>query len=293
MRRGRAFGFLDGGRGLVAALLGSMMVVVFARLLPADVASATLAQRTAALTSVIWIFTGLTLGTAILVWFVVPDQDPSGDSTSARASLWTGIRQTSRMPAIWIQAGIVLCAYVGYKATDDFSLLARDTLGYDDVAAAQLGTISFWARPIAAVGAGLLGDRVGLSRVSLLSFALFLVGALVLALGVLQPGMHWLLLMTVLGTSLAIYAFRGFYFALFQEARVPVAVTGSAVGLVSIVGYTPDVFMGPLMGHLLDRSPGPLGHQHVFAVAAGFAVLGMILTLLFRRVAAANGSVDI
>jgi sugar phosphate permease len=64
---------------------------------------------------------------------------------------------------------------------------------------------------------------------------------------------------------------------------VPLAVTGSAVGLVSVIGYTPDVFMGPLMGVLLDRSPGELGHRHVFAVVAGFGALGVVLTWCFRR----------
>ena len=93
-----------------------------------------------------------------------------------------------------------------------------------------------------------------------------------------------MLVVTIVGTSVGIYAVRGLYFALFQEGRVPLAVTGSAVGLVSVIGYTPDVFMGPLMGHLLDRSPGALGHQHVFAVVATFAVIGLIATLLFQRV---------
>ena len=39
------------------------------------------------------------------------------------------------MPTVWLQAVIVVCAYVGYKATDDFSLLAHDALGFDDAKA--------------------------------------------------------------------------------------------------------------------------------------------------------------
>jgi hypothetical protein len=38
------------------------------------------------------------------------------------------------------------------------------------------------------------------------------------------------------------------------------------------------------MGFLLDRSPGELGHRHVFAVLAIFSVIGLISTLIFRRV---------
>lgn len=282
--QGRAFGLLDGGRGLFAALLGSIMVAVFALLLPTDPAAATLAQRAAALTTVIWIFTGLTLLVALLVWLVIPEP-PRSTVARRRQPLWTGIRDVARRPTLWLQAGIVVCAYVGYKATDDFSLLARDVYGYDDVAAARVGTLSFWARPLAAVGAGLLGDRIGLSRVTQLSFAGLLIGSLAIAGGLLEPGLHGLLLLVVLGTSVAIYGLRGLYFALFREARLPLAVTGSAVGLVSLVGYTPDVFMGPLAGFLLDRSPGAAGHQHLFAVVAAFAALGLLLTWRFAGLA--------
>ena len=45
-------------------------------------------------------------------------------------------------------------------------------------------------------------------------------------------------------------------------------LTGTAVGVVSLIGYTPDIFIGPLMGYFLDEYPGALGHQCVFALLA-------------------------
>ncbi len=109
-------------------------------------------------------------------------------------------------------------------------------------------------------------------------------GSLAIAAGTPYLGVHWLLLVTVVGTSAGIMALRGIYFALFGEARVPLAFTGSAVGVVSVIGYTPDVFMGPAMGFLLDRSPGALGHQHVFGMVAIFGMIGLLSTLVFRRI---------
>ena len=177
-----------------------------------------------------------------------------------------------------------MCAYVAYKSTDNFSLFARDALGYDDVSSAQIGTLSLWLRAIAPFASGLLGDRIGVARAVSLSFGLSIAGNLVIAAGVLGPGVSWGVFVAVIaGASLATFGLRGLYFALFEEARVPVAFTGSAVGLVSVIGYTPDVFAGPMMGYLLDRSPGALGHQHVFAVVAGFAALGLLAALLFGR----------
>ena len=73
------------------------------------------------------------------------------------------------------------------------------------------------------------------------------------------------------------------YFAVFEEAKVPLEFTGSAVGIVSVVGYTPDIFMGPLMGYILDRHPGAHGHQDLFLFLAGSAVVGLLATVAFQR----------
>ncbi|MBX2871746.1 MAG: MFS transporter [Saprospiraceae bacterium] len=281
--QGKAYGILDGGRGLVAALLASISVAIFSALLPVDPAEATLAQRTSALTQIIWIFTGFVVFAAMLVWFLVPEGQGSQAGYTRKKLTLSGVKAVVRLPAIWFQALIVLCAYAAFKGTDDFSLYAYDAFGYDDVAAARIGTVSFWVRPFAAIAAGLLGDRIGLSKVVLWSFILMMLGSLVIAFGFVPPGVYWLLVLTVAGTSLGIYALRGIYFALFQEANVPLAITGSAVGLVSVLGFTPDIFMGPIMGYLIDRSPGGLGHQHVFGLIAGLALVGAIATLFFRR----------
>ena len=188
------------------------------------------------------------------------------------------------MKAVWCQALIILCAYVAYKSTDDFSLYARDAFGYNEVDAARIGTISFWMRPIAAVSAGILADRFNSTLILVISFTLVIAGSTFIAAGLVLPGLLWLLLLTIAATSAGIYALRGLYFAIFGQAAVPAHVTGTAVGVVSFVGFTPDVFMGPLMGYLLDNSPGAAGHQHVFAVVALFAVFGLICTMVFKRI---------
>ena len=60
---------------------------------------------------------------------------------------------------------------------------------------------------------------------------------------------------------IGVYGLRSLYFALIQEARIPILYTGTAVGLISILGFTPDIFMGPWMGYLLDNNPGAEGHH--------------------------------
>lgn len=286
-KQGRAYGFLDGGRGLLAALVASVSVAVFAALLPGEASSATPEERAAAFRGVIWVFTGITLGIAVLVWILVPDSTPGGEAggpEDAQKLSLSGVKAACRMPTVWLQAIIVVCAYTGYKATDDFSLLSRDALGFDDVQASGIGTLAFWIRAAAAIAAGFLGDRIDASRVIVWGFVILIGGCLLIASGVLVPGPAWMLIATIVTASVGIYALRGVYFALLAEGAVPLAYTGSAVGVVSVLGFTPDVFMGPLMGVLLDNSPGLPGHQHVFAAVAGFGAIGLLAALIFRRV---------
>ncbi|MGB2172326.1 MAG: hypothetical protein ACPH03_07755, partial [Flavobacteriaceae bacterium] len=62
----------------------------------------------------------------------------------------------------------------------------------------------------------------------------------------------------------------------------------TAVGIISVVGYTPDIFMGPFMGYLLDNNPGIVGHQYVFALLATFALIGLIAAIVFFKTVSRN-----
>ena len=84
-------------------------------------------------------------------------------------------------------------------------------------------------------------------------------------------------------TAIGIYGIRALYFAILHEAGIPLTLTGTAVGMICFVGFTPDVFMSPWMGYLLDRAPGEAGHQDVFLVLALFGFIGFFTSLVFKR----------
>ena len=138
-------------------------------------------------------------------------------------------------------------------------------------------------RPLAAVAAGLIGDRILVSRMTVLCFSVLLVSQLFFAIHTPEPGVGWILLGNILIGSSAIFGLRSLYYALFEEAEVPAVVTGTAVGLVSVIGYTPDIFVSYVGGVLLDNSPGLAGHQHYFYFLAAFAALGLLVSYTLMR----------
>lgn len=283
--QGRSYGLVDGGRGLVAAAIASAAVLLLELLLPVPAEAATVGDLTQALSWIIGIFSGFVALTALLVWWTFPPHDKSATVASPKVG-WDGLRTLRYHPSVWWQALILLCAYVGYKCTDDFSLYAQVAFGYDDVAAAHVGTISYWMRPGAAVAAGYLGDRFGHTRLTMIAFGIIIAGSTVIAAGVLEAALPVTLLMTIALASIGIYALRGLYFSLFQVSHFPLRFTGTAVGIISVIGYSPDVFFGPLMGYLLDHYPGAWGHQLLFLVLIGFALLGIVATWAFRQTVA-------
>ena len=282
LAQGSAFGLLDGGRGLLTAVTGSCVVALYASLLPTDIESASLDVRARALQQVIFVLASIPCIAALLVWLLFPKRGAAKHEDVPPVSL-RGIWQVASMPVVWLQAIIIVCAYVGFKATDDFSLYAKEVLQVNEVEAARIGTYSLWIRPLAAVAAGFLADRFGSGRMTVVSFCLLAAGSAALGANVLTPSMYVHYIVTIVCASLGIFALRGLYYAIMEEGQVPLSYTGSAVGLVSVIGYTPDVFMGPLMGHLLDSAPGATGHCHVFLVVMAFSVAGLVASLLFIR----------
>ena len=281
--QGRAFGLLDGGRGLLAALLASAGAALFNFMFPEGYAVASPAERREALQFIILSYTAVTAAAGVFVWLVLHDGHPAGEPglegwKPRTEDTWHHIARVLKLPAVWYASLIVLCAYVGYKGFDNYALYAVQGWGKSEVEAAALAALAAWMRPLAALGAGLLGDRYLVSRMTVLSFALLLVSQLTFALVTPSQGLAWLLISNMLMGSVMIFGLRALYYALFEEAAIPAAVTGTAVGVVSVLGYTPDVFVSYFGGVLLDRSPGLAGHQHYFLFLAAFAALGLIVS---------------
>jgi MFS family permease len=275
----RAFGLLEGGRGALAAVMASIMVALFAALLPEHSETASLTQRKESLRWIILLLSAMTYGAALLIRLALPERKTLAQGTTSLSD----IVRVFAMPSVWLQGAVILCAYVGFKAIDDFSLYANQVVGLNQVEAARAGVASLWIRPFAAIGAGYLAERLGAPFMIIGCFVLLAAGSAVLASGAIDAGMVWTFVLTIVFTSMGVFALRGLYFAIMQDGKIPMQHTGSAVGLLSVIGYAPDIFMGPLMGYLLDRWPGAAGHNYVFSVVTLFAILGLIASCIFAQ----------
>lgn len=279
----KAFGFLDGGRGLVGALVGTMGILVFSLFLTVEISEATIAESRAAFKYVIWVSIGFVTVVGILVWFFMKlDEDIEKEIILDKIT-FSQVKAVLRLPAVWLLMVIILCACVGYKITDIFSLYAEEVMLYDQIESAQVGTFLLFIRPVIGVLIGLLTSRSQTTLWLLLSFAISFLGAILFATGVISDGTTVLFFLSTLIIATGVYAARCLYFAVMENGQIPLVLTGTAVGLISIVGFTPDIFSGPAIGYLLERSPGAVGHQQVFWMLACFSFVGGIAATYYYR----------
>ena len=176
-----------------------------------------------------------------------------------------------------------MCAYCGYKGLDNYGLYAVDVLQMSQMESAEFMASAAYLRPLAAICAGYLVDRYFASKIIWICFAVGLASYVLLAMLSPNDGLLGIIYANVIVTFIAVYSLRGVYFALLEEARIGHHVTGITVGLVSFIGFTPDIFFAPLSGRILDSAPGLEGFQLYFGFLAVFMLVGLTATLMLVR----------
>ena len=158
LSQGKAFGFLDGGRGLVAASISSLGVFIFSFILTTDIGSATFIERQEAFKYVI-LFSSLVIaliGVSVLFFMKMKGEEELKGLASSNSI--KNIKSVLKIPSVWLLMIIIMSAYVGYKLTDIYSLYASDVMLYDQIQAAEVGALQLYLRPIVCVTIGFLSE---------------------------------------------------------------------------------------------------------------------------------------
>jgi predicted MFS family arabinose efflux permease len=269
--QGVAFGVLEGGRGFVASLFATLGLWLMSRSLTSGATSVDALQQ------VILFYSAASLLAAVLIWWLLPDN--ANTSSAPRGSAHQS-RQLFAGSRAWLQAGVVICAYCGYKSMDNYGIYAVEVLGMSQLEANSLTTYASYTRPIAAVGAGILADRWKPSGLITVLFVVATAAFFTLSQTDNATVLGAVVMANLLITFIAVYALRGIYFSLVEEAGIDRRVTGTAVGLISMLGFTPDIFFAAITGRILDANPGAVGFQNYFWLMAGITTLGMFFTLV-------------
>ena len=279
--QGEAFGLLDGGRGLVAASMGTLGVLIFSLFLTNDIELASLPERKNAFRYVILFSSFIVFLTGILVIILMKSSQEG--VTNRNASLIPNIKSILKIQSVWLIMFIIIAAYVGYKVTDIYSLYASDVMNFNNLEAANIGSLQMYLRPLVCLLIALFANNKSYIHLIIIGFIIMLIGALIFSFGIVQVDMNYVFFFSLIVVATGTYAIRALYFSLMQEGRIPLVLTGTAVGVISVVGYTPDIFASPVIGYLLDTYPGIVGHQYVFSMLVVFSILGLWASIKFAK----------
>ncbi|TDO84349.1 nitrate/nitrite transporter NarK [Halanaerobium saccharolyticum] len=281
---GKFFGILDGGRGVVEAALGSVAVFIFAKVL-GDATN--IAAKSDALISVIYMYSFVLLISSILVFFFVKEHDSSSSNEEEgyeppKLKL-SDLKKILKNKYIYLQGGIVFMGYSVFWTSYYVGSFLETNVGATSVAVGTVMGIVLWMRPVGGFLGGYLADKIGKEKT---------IG------GALTGGVICLILLATLPVNLNNYVFyglaivfgifyyaiRGTYWSLLGKAKIDPVVMGSAIGLISLIGYFPDIVLPQMNSFLFNTFGGNGGYNAYFIASAVLGALGVVIAGIYYKV---------
>ena len=277
--QGKTFSFLDAGRGLVASSIGIIGVIIFSLVMTNEISTATIDDKKEAFKYVIGV-------SSLIVFIIGIFVNYSLRIDSSKEHIIGNLDEMKKLfkskSVIYIGL-IILCAYMGYKITDIYSLYASEVMMFNDIQSAKVGAYQQYLRPIVCLIIAIYTDKIGNINNIVYGFIIMLFGSILFASGLITFSLNSLFIFSLIIVAIGTYAIRGLYFSILRDGKIPIILSGTAIGIVSIIGYTPDIFATPLYGYLLDAYPGIKGHQLVYLVLTMFSLIGIYISLKFKK----------
>ncbi len=239
-------------------------------------------QIYAQFTDDVWAFVFLMRAYALLnlfcfaLFFLVPV--PKVQSQSRQKESASAYRQVAARRDVWLIALIILCSYTAFRAMTYITPYLTDVFRMPE---AQAIRISVLRMGLLLPAASYLFGRWCLKRgrssdVIRKGFVLLALScALILLNDRITRSLPAALLFTTVFICTAA-GIKGIALSLISEALIPYGVRGTATGIVSVIGYSPDLFLYAMVGSWMEHS-GVSTYPYLFALCLALSLAGWIL----------------
>ena len=271
----KAYGFMDGGRGIVYAVDTVCLLAIF-----------NFFQKKmgdlGGLNAVIIYYSAVAIVLGVALFFLM--KEPQTDDVVAENKddkiRLSQIKDVVKMPAVWILSAILCCAYVMNLAFWYFTPYATSNFGMAATAGAFVTAAAQWVRPVAAFGSGIIADRVGRSKVLYVTFLLMTIGTLLLVVMGNMTSMVFIIICIMI--YIGMYGGYSLVFSMMGEGGIPLRMAGTAIGLVCTIGYLPEVLVPYISGILLDKF-GDAGYRYMFIGIVIIMIIGILMLVVWDR----------
>ncbi|MFD2528584.1 MFS transporter [Polaribacter marinaquae] len=280
--QGLSFGLLDGGRGFFAASIALFGASILTYFFPKNALEISQETKIETLQYIIGAITCIVFLIAFLVWKFLPKDDVKNLNTEAKFNFKKAFSLLKQKKIIY-HSLIIFCAYCAYKLTGVYGTYAKDVWNFSLQEATYFAVFIQFLRPLSAISIGYVADKFLPSKILIPSFILLIFCSLLLGSGVFKNQIIAFSFTSFILMAFGTYALRGLYFAIIEETNTPLQFTGTLVGIISVVGFTPDIFMSLFNGYMLGENPTINEYENLFLTFTIIPIIGLIAALGFRK----------
>lgn len=280
--QGRLFGFLEAGRGIVDTIVAFSALGLFVYL----------GETAFALKGSILFYSIIVIVIGAMSYLLIEDDKVSDEVLEGKKSMskvaFDGMIQAIKMPEIWIVSIMIFMIYTVYCGLTYFIPFLKDIYGLPVALVGAYGIINqYGLKMVGGPIGGFLADKkfhspIRYTRFASLIAVIYMIGFILLPHNSFNV---YLGMFLTLGFGAIIFTMRAVFFANVEEIDVPRNISGAAMSIVCILGYSPQMFAFALYGSILDKYPGIDGYKIVFSIMTVFALLAIVIsTLLLRKI---------
>lgn len=277
--QGKIFALTEGGRGIItsiAALTATAMI-------------ANMGGSPEKFVLVLYLYSILCILTGVAAVIFVPHNKIPLEERENGMNVIKDMIEVAKMPITWMLAVCIFSIYTVYTTSSYFTPFMTEVFGVSAATAALVATFkNHLFRPISGIVGTFLTTKTGSSIPSMKISVAVLTILIGITLVLPVSAAFVMVISIVIGLiGLMTFVLRGLYFAPVGEVGTPKRLLGAAMGLISTIAFTSDMFNFKIVGRILDNNPGISGYKMVFIYI--LVLLGIsFVSLAFLKKASDN-----
>lgn len=217
---------------------------------------------------------------AVIIALFVKDADIKGTSSDSFKLSMAG--KAIRHPVTWINGFIVMGLFIALSTSTYLNPMLTDVYGVDVTLSTAYSIYNrYVARVLLATAGGLLLDKLKTPKTMTIFSAGMIITLLVIIFMPQDSGFAIGAAIVCVVFSSIMGASRSGLYTPIPEAKMPMSITGTAMGICSAVGYSSDLWLYTLCGKWLD-SYGAAGYRYIWMLTVAAVAMVIVCCVLLH-----------
>ena len=229
------------------------------------------------------LYSALHIFVGVLVAVFMPSLPPQGEANVSQ--LVKGIGKVIRLKGVWlIGMTIFFSQFIGII----FGRFTPFLTGVGGLSASTVAFITIIATNgfanIGSLSGGKISDAIG-SPAKFIAFVMGSIAVVTIILLFIPWGQGTVWRCVAVAIILRIFngALRSVQFATMTQVDIPLHLIGTASGIISIIGYFPDVFGYTLCGMVMEKFAPIIAYRVIFTGLVACGIMGMLVAIALHK----------